>query len=256
MQSNTSSQPNTTNSIIGAGCVLLAVLACVCAVPSLLMGTYIIFGVDFSPISTPVVGQVPTPPNVLGEPIVIESSGGGQPSESNSPIAPPDTSTSVSPIPAPTSLTLELTSPAFPAEGPIPFTYTCDDADVSPPLQWGNPPAGTNSFALIMDDPDAPGNPWVHWVIYNIPAGARSLPEAMPWDADLPDGSRNGLNSWQELGYGGPCPIDGPHRYLFTLYALSSPLELPSGATKEQLVEAIQPLIVSQGQLAGTYASE
>ncbi|KKL66619.1 hypothetical protein LCGC14_2143140, partial [marine sediment metagenome] len=118
---------------------------------------------------------------------------------------------------------------AFGNGDPIPTKYTCDDQDISPPLQWGDPPEGTRSFALICDDPDAPVGTWVHWVLYNLPASARDLPEAVPSDAELSGGGRHGQNSWRRPGYGGPCPPGGTHRYFFKLYALDDELDLAAG---------------------------
>ncbi len=155
--------------------------------------------------------------------------------------------------PARTVGALALTSPAFAAGGEIPRKYTCDGEDVSPPLEWGAPPAGTQSLALIMDDPDAPMGTWDHWLLYNLPADARSLPEGVAPDATRPDGSRHGKNSWGRVGYGGPCPPGGQHRYFFRLYALDIPLDLPAGANKAQLLAAMSGHILAQGELMGTY---
>ncbi len=149
---------------------------------------------------------------------------------------------------------ITLTSAAFSHGAMIPKRYTCDGEDISPPLSWSEPPEKTQSFALIMDDPDAPMGTWVHWVIYNIPATARSLPEGVPADGDLPDGSRHGRNSWRRLGYGGPCPPSGTHRYFFKLYALDTVLPLAAGATKEELLKAMEGHIVAQAELMGRYA--
>jgi len=148
---------------------------------------------------------------------------------------------------------LELTSTAFAAEEPIPRKYTCDGEDISPPLQWSDPPQDTRGFALIADDPDAPVGTWVHWVLYNLPAETCTLPEAVPPDADLPDGSRHGKNSWPWLGYGGPCPPSGTHRYFFKLYALDMMLDLASGASKKQLLQAMEGHILGQAELMGLY---
>ena len=150
-------------------------------------------------------------------------------------------------------MTLQLTSSAFSQGDPIPTKYTCDGDDVSPPLAWGDPPEGTASFALINDDPDAPVGTWVHWVLYNLPADARSLPEAVPADSELPDGSRHGQNSWRRPGYGGPCPPGGTHRYFFKLYALDTALDLPSDANKEEVLKAMEGHILGQTELMGVY---
>jgi Raf kinase inhibitor-like YbhB/YbcL family protein len=148
----------------------------------------------------------------------------------------------------------ELTSAAFAAGEPIPPKYTCDGDDVSPPLEWSEPPAGTQSFALICDDPDAPVGTWVHWVLYDLPAETRTLPEAVPSDADLPSGGRNGENSWRRLGYGGPCPPSGTHRYFFKLYALDTALDLAAGASKKELLGAMEGHVLAQAELMGVYS--
>ena len=148
---------------------------------------------------------------------------------------------------------LELTSTAFAAGEPIPGEYTCDGDDISPPLQWSDPPAGTQSFALIADDPDAPVGTWVHWVLFNLPGDGRSLPRAVPPDADLADGGRHGNNSWRRLGYRGPCPPNGTHRYVFKLYALDSKLDLEAGAGKTELLQAMEGHVLTEAELAGTY---
>ena len=148
----------------------------------------------------------------------------------------------------------ELTSTAFGSEETIPRRYSCDGEDISPALQWSNPPQDTQSFALICDDPDAPGSTWIHWVIYNLPAETRALAEAIPSGAELADGSRHGRNSWGELGYGGPCPPSGTHRYFFKLYALDTVLNLASGASKAQLLQAMEGRILAQTELMGKYS--
>ncbi|MFZ1040040.1 MAG: YbhB/YbcL family Raf kinase inhibitor-like protein [Anaerolineales bacterium] len=149
-------------------------------------------------------------------------------------------------------MTLSVTSPAFKSGSPIPAVYTCKGDNTSPALSWTDPPSNTKSFALTMDDPDAPGGIWVHWVIYNIPASARGLQVAAPAKAQLTDDSLNGVNSWGKLGYGGPCPPSGTHRYFFKLYALDTLLDLASGANKQQVLSAMQNHILAQGELMGT----
>jgi len=149
-------------------------------------------------------------------------------------------------------MTLSIASSAFKNGSPIPAVYTCKGDDTSPALAWNDPPSNTKSFALIMDDPDAPGGTWIHWVIYNIPASARGLQADAPTKAQLADGSLNGLNSWGKLGYGGPCPPSGTHRYFFKLYALDTMLDLPSGANKQKLLSAMQNHILAQDELMGT----
>lgn len=147
-----------------------------------------------------------------------------------------------------------LTSAAFGAGEPIPAKYTCDGADISPPLEWSDPPPGTQSFALICDDPDAPVGTWVHWVIFNLPATARGLPEAVPIGSELADGSRQGRNSWGRTSYGGPCPPGGTHRYFFKLYALDAQLPLSPGAGKDDLMRAMEGHILASTELMGTYS--
>lgn len=156
--------------------------------------------------------------------------------------------------PAVEEVDFKLTSSAYLQGDPIPASYSCDGENTSPRLTWTNPPEGTQSFALIFDDPDAPGGTWVHWVLFNLPAEARSLPANVPPDATLANGAVHGSNSWDSIGYGGPCPPGGEHRYFMKLYALDSALELEVGATKEQLLEAMENHIVAEAELMGTYS--
>lgn len=149
---------------------------------------------------------------------------------------------------------IRLTSTAFTDGGTIPKKYTCDGADVSPPLAWDNVPEGTKSFALICDDPDAPMGTWVHWVLFNLPADTRNLPEAVPPDKELSNGARQGTNDFRKIGYGGPCPPSGTHRYYFKLYALDTLLDLPAGASKAQLLKAMEGHVLAEGQLMGRYS--
>jgi Raf kinase inhibitor-like YbhB/YbcL family protein len=151
-------------------------------------------------------------------------------------------------------MAFELTSTAFAEGEPIPLKYTCDGEDISPPLQWRDPPEGTRSFALIADDPDAPVGTWDHWLLYSLPAGTRGLPEAIPPDAELSDGSQHGKNSWRRLGYGGPCPPRGTHRYFFKLYAVDTALDLKAGANKKKLLRAMEGHILAQTELMGVYS--
>ena len=149
---------------------------------------------------------------------------------------------------------LKLTSSAFQHDGMIQGKFTCDGADVSPALRWGDPPSGTQSFALIMDDPDAPGRTWVHWVLYDLPAQARELPEGVPKQDKLPNGAVQGNNDFPKIGYGGPCPPRGPaHRYFFKLYALDAKTGLKAGATKAELERAMKGHILAQAELVGRY---
>lgn len=148
-----------------------------------------------------------------------------------------------------------LESAAFKAGGKVPRQFTCDGNDISPALSWHGAPAGTESFALVCDDPDAPVGTWVHWVIYGIPATATALPEGVAPTPTLPDRSRQGTNSWKRIGYGGPCPPLGKaHRYIFKLYALSEMLTLGPGASKQELQGAMGGLILGTAELTGLYA--
>ena len=151
-------------------------------------------------------------------------------------------------------MNLQLKSSAFEQNAEIPRKYTCDGPDLSPALTWTEPPQGTESFSLIMDDPDAPVGTWVHWVLYNVPASARALPEGVPKDEELKDGSHQGRNDFRKIGYGGPCPPPGPaHRYFFKLSALDARVNLKAGATKAELLRAIEGHILAQAELIGRY---
>ena len=148
---------------------------------------------------------------------------------------------------------MQLTSSAFDEGAMIPQRYTCDGENTSPPLSWTGVPPETRSLALICDDPDAPAGTWDHWVLYNIPADAIGLPASVPAKAILDNGAVHGSNSWGRIGYGGPCPPGGTHRYFFKLFALGALLDLKGGATASQLLEAIKGHILAQGQLMGKY---
>jgi len=152
---------------------------------------------------------------------------------------------------------MQITSTAFPNNGSIPAKHTCEGADVSPALAWSGAPAGTKSFALIVDDPDAP-NPaapkmtWVHWVLYDVPATASGLPEGIASSA-LPQGTLEGVNDWKRTGWGGPCPPIGRHRYFFKLYALDAVLPDLGRPTKPKLEGAMKGHVLAETQLVGTY---
>lgn len=150
-------------------------------------------------------------------------------------------------------MAIQLISEAFSEGAMIPTRYTCDGEDVSPPLSWTELPPETGSFALICEDPDAPVGTWDHWVLFNIPASATGLPEAVSATATLDDGSVHGNNSWGRLGYGGPCPPGGTHRYIFSLFALDIKLDLKSGATKSGLLKAMEGHILARTRLMGKY---
>lgn len=147
-----------------------------------------------------------------------------------------------------------LRSSAFSEGGTIPKVHTCDDRDVSPPLTWQGAPAGTESFALLCDDPDAPRGTWVHWVLYNIPPTTAELAPGLPAHESVLEGSRHGMNDFRRLGYGGPCPPRGPaHRYFFRLLALDRKLDLPPGPTMKQVLEAAEGHILGRAELMGRY---
>jgi len=154
-------------------------------------------------------------------------------------------------------MSLRIGSSAFAADGAIPSQYTCEGKDASPPLAWSGAPAGTKSYALIVDDPDAPDPAapkmtWVHWVLYDIPASAGGLEEAVASNA-LPPGTREGRNDWKRSGYGGPCPPIGRHRYFFKLYALDTTLPKLAHPDKSTLEKAMAGHILAEATLIGTY---
>lgn len=154
---------------------------------------------------------------------------------------------------------LNLTSSAFEHNQPIPATYTCKGANISPPLSWGSTPEETKSFALICDDPDAmsvANKVWVHWVIFNIPASQRDLNEGIPTAPTLFSGAKQGGNDFGSIGYRGPCPPSGHgvHHYHFTLYALDTLISLEAEATREEVIAALQGHIIAQGLIIGTFS--
>jgi len=149
-----------------------------------------------------------------------------------------------------------LQSSAFSQNGNIPSKYTCDGQDVSPPLSWPDPPANTKELALICDDPDAPMGTFTHWVLYGLGPDVRSLPEAVPTDQTVAAlaGAKQGKNGFGNIGYGGPCPPRGTHHYSFRLYALDAPTNLPAGASKKDLLKAMERHLLAQAELVGLYA--
>lgn len=154
-------------------------------------------------------------------------------------------------------MSFSITSVAFNTGQEIPARYTCDDKDISPPLQWTGLPEGTQSLVLIVDDPDAPDPAapkmtWVHWILYNLPTDSSGLPEALQDDA-LPSGTLQGINSWNRIGYGGPCPPIGRHRYFFKLYALDSTLTDLDSPDNDKLLESMQGHVLAKTELMGTY---
>lgn len=149
---------------------------------------------------------------------------------------------------------MQLKTSAFANGGDIPSMFTCDGADDSPALQWTEPPVPTQSLALIVDDPDAPRGTWVHWVLYDLPATARELPEGVPPEATLPSGARQGRNDFKKIGYGGPCPPPGPaHRYFFRLFALDRALGLQPGARRADVDRAMEGHILARAEVMGRY---
>ena len=147
--------------------------------------------------------------------------------------------------------TLKVQSAAFADGAAIPVKHTGDGDDVSPALSWAAGPEGTVSYAVVVDDPDAPGGTWVHWVIWNL--ADTKLPERVPPAATGPGGSVQGKNSWRRAGYGGPKPPSGTHRYFFKVYALDEPLALGADARKEELLRAMKGHTLAYGELMGTY---
>ena len=152
------------------------------------------------------------------------------------------------------AMKLEIKSTAFVEGGTIPKKYTCDGPDISPPLSWTQPPEGTKSLVLICDDPDAPMGTWVHWVMYGLSPSTLGLPEGVPDKKEVPGGAKQGTNDFRRIGYGGPCPPGGTHRYFFKLYAIDSELDLSAGATKKEVLSDIEGHILAEGQLMGRYS--
>jgi Raf kinase inhibitor-like YbhB/YbcL family protein len=152
------------------------------------------------------------------------------------------------------AMAFTISSPSFSNGGNIDKKFTCDAADVSPQLTWTQPPAGTKSFALLVDDPDAPAGNWNHWTMWNIPANVTALPESVPKTARLDDGSEQGANDFHKTGYNGPCPPPGkPHRYYFRLYALDAMLNLKAGATTSDLEGSMKGHVLAQAEWMGRY---
>ncbi|MGH6877549.1 MAG: YbhB/YbcL family Raf kinase inhibitor-like protein [Rhizomicrobium sp.] len=150
----------------------------------------------------------------------------------------------------------QISSTAYVDGGTLPARFTCDGADISPPLTWSGAPSGTKSFAFILDDPDAPDpaapkTTWAHWVLYDIPVDVHGLPEG--GSQHLPAGTREGSNDWKRTGYGGPCPPIGRHRYFHKLYALDTVLPDLHRPTKDALLAAMRGHVLAQAQFIGTY---
>lgn len=152
-------------------------------------------------------------------------------------------------------MSIQIICAAFKEGEAIPVKYTCDGENVSPALSWSGAPENTKSFALICDDPDAPGRTWIHWVVYNIPATMTSLPEAVSMRKTVLNNIIQGTTSFRKIGYGGPCPPRGPaHRYFFKIYALDTELNLKAGASENELLKAMERHILAKGQLMGRYS--
>jgi Raf kinase inhibitor-like YbhB/YbcL family protein len=147
-----------------------------------------------------------------------------------------------------------ISSTGFENGGDIPRKFTCDGADVSPELSWTEPPTGTQSFALIADDPDAPSGTWTHWVLFDLPPAATSLAECVTKIDEKNFGERQGRNDFRKIGYNGPCPPPGkPHRYFFKVYALKRKLDLKPGASRQEVEQAMQGLVLGQAEWTGKY---
>jgi Raf kinase inhibitor-like YbhB/YbcL family protein len=150
--------------------------------------------------------------------------------------------------------TMQLSSSAFRDGDTIPKKYTGDGEDMAPQLSWTGAPEGAKSFAVICEDPDAPRGTWTHWMLFNLPADKRELPEGTPTEENLPSGARQGKNDFGNIGYGGPAPPKGkPHRYFFKVYALDTILDVPAGGGPKQIEPAMRKHILAHGQLIGTY---
>lgn len=150
-------------------------------------------------------------------------------------------------------MTIKITSPVFNQGEEIPVRYSCNDVNVSPPLDWEGIPENTESITLIFDDPDAPSGTFVHWIIFNLPSDIRGLPEHVMGRELMNDGSKHGLNTYGLVGYNGPCPPKGTHRYFFKLYALDVKLDLPPLVQKDELLEVMDGHILDQGELMGVF---
>ena len=174
------------------------------------------------------------------------------PVEKPTTLSPDSTPTTAAPIIEP----FTVKGPVLEAENMIPTKYSCNGKDISLPLAWGEPPEGTKSFTLIMDDPDAravAGFVWIHWVVFNLPPQTRNLPEDLPKTGTLPDGSIQGKNSFGRIGYGGPCPPSGLHHYVFKLYALDTLLNAAPGATSGAITLKMNGHILAQTELVTTF---
>lgn len=180
-----------------------------------------------------------------------------QTSGDTSALAPDTAGTASQSTPAPSAMAFTITSSAFASNGSIPSKYTCEGTQTSPPVEWSGAPSGTKSFALIVDDPDVPDpakpeRTYVHWVVYNIPAGTTAIPENAA-KSGLPSGAMHGYNDSRKQTYAGPCPPIGRHRYFFKVYALDTDLSFASPPTKADLLKAMQSHVLGNAELIGTY---
>jgi Raf kinase inhibitor-like YbhB/YbcL family protein len=153
-------------------------------------------------------------------------------------------------------MALIVTSPSFKEGEMIPAKHTCDSYEVSPPLYWEGVPERAESVAVIVEDPDAPGGTWDHWVVFNLPPDFRGLSEDIEGTQGYPDSTKHGLNSWDRIGWGGPCPPSGTHRYQFRVYALDAMLALPNKSSKQDVVDAMRGHVLAEGLLTGRYARQ
>lgn len=158
-------------------------------------------------------------------------------------------------------MAFSISSPDIDVTNPIPQKFTCEGENISPALEWKDPPEGTKSFVLIVDDPDAPDPKapkmtFVHWVLYDIPATIRSIPEKIPASKRLENGGISGFSDYKKYGYNGPCPPIGEHRYFFKLYALKSTLDLPPGKTKNDVMQAMEGKILAEAKFIGKYSKK
>jgi len=148
---------------------------------------------------------------------------------------------------------IDVRSSAFSEGERIPSDFTCEGADMSPPIEWSGVPARAQSIAILVDDPDAPAGDWVHWLAYDLPPSLTRLPAGIPDGGRLPSGGSQGRSDFGSLGYGGPCPPSGTHRYFFKIYALDEVLHLKPGVTKKGLLKAMEGHVLAEGRLTGTY---
>jgi len=216
--------------------------------PRLLIGAAALFAF--------ILGSCASAPAPIDTPVPSTEPAAPPPAPTDTPVPPP---TETVPVPPASPAPLELSSAGFEADQAIPVQYACHGENLSPPLAWSAPPAGTESFAMVMDDPDAVsvvGFTWVHWLLFDIPADVLTMPEGVPREDELQDGSRHGQNNSDRNAYDGPCPPSGQtHAYVFTLYALDTRVALEPGVSKEELLTAMEGHILAQAELVGLYTS-